>query len=84
MKCGKIMRNGCLERNVTQLELSYLSYFNSLHIANTDSNLYCKYSERECFSKLNIEKYYFEYEPNSTTVSVKGRLKCLKIIGNIL
>ena len=53
--------------------------FSYLDIVNTDSNLYCKYSEKKYFSKLNIEKDYFEYEKISATVSVKGRL-VLKIL----
>ena len=36
-----------------------------MDIVNTDSNLYCKYSEQEYFIKLNIEKDYFEYEQKS-------------------
>ena len=47
-------------------------------VVNTDSNLYCIYSEQEYFSKLNIEKYYFECEQYSSTVCVKGRLKYWK------
>ena len=57
-------REQCLNRSATY-------NFNYLGIVNSDFNLYCKYSEQEYFSKLNIEKDYFEYEQNSAIVSLK-------------
>ena len=62
-----------LSKSQEAVKVKYTYNFNSLDVVNTDSNLYCKYSEQEYFSKLNID--YFEYEQNSVTVSVKGRLK---------
>ena len=64
-----------LSKSQEAVKVKYSYNFNSLDIVNTDSNLYCKFSEQEYFSNLNIEKDFFEYEQNSATVSVKGRLK---------
>ena len=47
------------------VKVKYTYNFNSLDIVNTDSNLYCKYSEKEYFIKLNIEKDSLEYEQKS-------------------
>ena len=58
---SKIIRSKSQEA----VKVKYTYNFSSLDIFNTDSNLYCKYSEQEYFSKLNIEKDYFEYEQKS-------------------
>ena len=63
-------RENLLSKRKEAVKVKYSYNFSSLDIVNTDSNLYCKYSVQEYFSKLNIEKDYFEYEKNSATVSV--------------
>ena len=48
-----------LSKSQEAVKVKYTYNFIFLDIVNTDSNLYCKYSEQKYFSKLNIEKDYF-------------------------